>query len=111
MLLSDVLIHDDLSELPKPEVLLCSCIDGDPKHLVSRLERNRLPLTETVEELGRGVSRMITPHMPNYTDVLAYIFRHLGWDENKFRGYRFTMAYPPSPAIAILRSELPKRPR
>ncbi len=109
-LLFDVLVHEKLSWALRAEVLLYSRMDGDTVPLTIKRERNRLPFTETVQDLGRGLATMITPLMPDYTDLMRAVFERVGWPADEFRGLRFTIQYPPIPAIAVFRSELPERP-
>ena len=103
----DLIVHEDFDWAMSPEPVLLSRMDGSPAHLTSGRERNLLPFTEAVQELGRGVSRMASPHVPWYTRLLSDVFERAGWDPDRFVGFRLTIPYPPIPAQAMLRAPLP----
>lgn len=106
----DLIVHEDFEWAMAPEPLLLNRMDGSPSHLTSGRERNLLPFTETVQELGRGVSRMSSAHLPWYTKLLSDVFERAGWDSERFVGFRLTMPFPPIPSQAMLRAPLPERP-
>jgi hypothetical protein len=85
-------------------------MDGSAVHLSSGRQRNLLPFTETVQELGRGVSQMASAHFPWYTRMLADAFARVGFDPERYVGFRLTIPFPPIPSQVVLRTPLPQRP-
>lgn len=106
----DLAVHEDLPWAMNPEPMIYSRIDGSAIHAKSGRQRNVLPFTETVQELGRGVQNMASSHVAWQTSLYQDIFDRAGWDSNKFHGFRLTIPYPPIPTMAMLRSRLPERP-
>jgi len=106
----DVVLHEDFDWAMRLEPALFSRMDGGPMHASSGRERNRLPFTETVQELGRGVATMASPHIAWQTSLVQDVFDRLGWDADRFHAFRLTIPYPPIPAMAMLRAPLPERP-
>ncbi len=105
--LLDLLVHRDFEWAMRPQVALCSRLDGGAIYEAVRRERNVVPLTEQVQDLGWGSSALATSLMPKYPSLLRYAFERVGWDAGAFRAFRFSMQYPPIPTVALLRSPLP----
>ncbi len=109
-MLFDIILHERLPWTGAFEHAVYSRVEGGPAHEAIALDRNRIPITETLQRLGRGVNPLATPLMPYYSDMIAKGFERAGWDPNQFISYRFTLQYPPIPAIALVRIPLPERP-
>ena len=105
----DLIVHEDFAWAMPPEPLLLNRLDGSAVHLTSGRDRNLLPFTETVQELGRGVSRMASTHFPWYTRLLTDAFARVGFNADEFVGFRLTIPYPPIPSLVMLRAPLPER--
>ncbi|MHC5114954.1 MAG: hypothetical protein ACYTGP_11070 [Planctomycetota bacterium] len=108
-LLFDLLVHRDFEWAMDPELLIYSRLDGGAMQAASRRERNALPVFETVHDAGWGVAGLASSLIPRYSALVRYAFEHLGWNPDDFRAFRYTMSYPPIPAVALMRSELPVR--
>jgi len=106
-LLFDLLVHRDFEWAMDPELLLYSRLDGGGMQAASRRERNSLPVFETVHDTGWGIAGLASSLIPRYSALVRYSFEQLGWNADEFRAFRFTMSYPPIPAVALMRSELP----
>jgi hypothetical protein len=53
-----------------------------------------LPVVEHVESLGWGIERFRAEEIPDYTEMLRQVCDTLGWDAQRFRGYRAKIDYP-----------------
>ncbi|MBT8484815.1 MAG: hypothetical protein HKO59_04260 [Phycisphaerales bacterium] len=105
----DLLVHRSYEWAMEPELVMYSRLDGGAIHPTARRDRNVLPVTERVNDLGWGITALATPILPTYGTLARMVFDRMGWDPEEFRALRFSMAYPPIPAVALLRSALPVR--
>lgn len=106
----DLVVHEDLPWAMAPTPRIYSRIDSGEIHAMSGRRRNVLPFTETVQELGRGLMNMASPHVAWQTSLVQEVFDRAGWDPERFHGFRLTIPYPPIPSMAMLRAKLPERP-
>ncbi len=109
-LIFDQIVHEDVFGRLRPELAVYSELAESAPFPASGCHRNLLPVTETVEYLGRGTSVLHTPHVPQYAQMARYAFERLGWDAERFKVYRLRMQYPIIPTSVVLRYELPDRP-
>jgi hypothetical protein len=75
----------------------------------TRDERDRLPVAERLQHLGRGVERVRTAEIPRYAEILGAAFEKTGWDPDDFDVYRVRMRYPPIPVSVMVRHEMPMK--
>lgn len=85
------------------------CVFGELNSPIAQDEHDRLPASETVEHLGRGITAARTPDVPGYQKILRAAFSAVGWDADQFDVYRIRMAYPPMPASVVIRHDLPQQ--
>ena len=104
----DLMVSEELDWARSPEAVLYSQLDGGSTTLADEHSNPRLPLLEHVHELGRGLSAFASPHVPRYGDLLGLAFERTGWQPRDFRGYRFTLRYPPIPTVLAVSCELPE---
>ncbi|MFQ5805655.1 MAG: hypothetical protein ACE5I3_04310 [Phycisphaerae bacterium] len=109
-LLFDQLVHEDLFGRISPELAIYSQLSGGPSIPYPEMERDRLPVRETVEYLGKGPSVVYTPHVPRYAEMVRYAFDKLGWDGERFDVYRVVLLFPVIPTSVVMRHELPEAP-
>jgi hypothetical protein len=102
----DMLVHESLTWAMEPRSDVLSLLEGRPIYGRHRGAQTRLKVESDVHELGQGLGTMATPHIPRYTELLAYVFDRLGWEESEFRGFRFTLNYPPIPSVAMVSMDL-----
>jgi hypothetical protein len=103
---SDLLVHEGLPWAMHPRAQVFSMLEGRAVYGASRRGCSLLDGETELHELGLGIGTMATPHIPRYSELLAHVFDSIGWDESVFRGFRFTLAYPPIPAVAMLSMDL-----
>ena len=91
----DVLVHKDLYTSGYPELriydttILGQADINDPSREVDQLE-----LLEGIENLGNGITRFGSSHVPRYRAMLGDVCTQLGFDPELLRGYRVSSDYP-----------------
>jgi hypothetical protein len=91
----DVFVHKDLYTSAFPEVrvydttILGQADINDPSRDVDRLD-----LLESIEDLGTGINRFGSSHVPKYRAMLTEVCETLGFDHGLLRGYRVSSDYP-----------------
>lgn len=76
----------------------------------TRDDRDRLEISEKLRHLGRGLHRVRTADVPNYAELLDETFRRISMNPEEFDVYRIRLGYPPIPASAMVRFQLPPPP-
>lgn len=91
----DLFVHEDLYRGADPELLIYdTAIHGlvdvnDPAREIDRLD-----MTESIQPLGKGTGRIRIAEVPRYADLVRLVFGKMGWEEERFRGYRVRVEYP-----------------
>lgn len=91
----DVLLHKDLYASAYPELRVYdTTINGladinDPTRDVDELD-----LLESIDNLGSGLGRFGSSHVPRYRRMLEEVCQTLGFDGDQLRGYRVSSDYP-----------------
>jgi hypothetical protein len=106
LLVSDQLIHRDLY----PNVTRELCVFGELMTQLSRDERDRLPMLEKVQHLGRASDGAQTADVPRYGELIDRMIQRSGYTADDFEVYRVRMRYPPMPVSVIVRHEMPMKP-
>jgi hypothetical protein len=107
LLVSDQLVHRDLY----PGVTRELHVFGELMTQLSRDDRDRIPVPEKVQHLGRVSDGIETADVPRYRELLKFVFEKTGLNPDDFEAYRVRMRYPPLPVSVIVRHELPMRPK
>jgi hypothetical protein len=106
LLQMDLFVHRDLPFQLPPELLIQSRMEVGVDLPPSIQRRYKLPIEQNVEELGTGLTRAASPHVPNYMRVLQAAHDRIGWNPDEFRGFRVELRYPPIPTTPMLRYPL-----
>lgn len=91
----DVLMHKDLYTGSFPELRIYDTAIGgqadinDPSRDVDQLD-----LLESIDNLGTGLGRFGSSHVPRYRQMLEEVCSTLGFDGDALRGYRVSSDYP-----------------
>ncbi|MFG0246938.1 MAG: hypothetical protein ACF8MF_12895 [Phycisphaerales bacterium JB052] len=91
----DVLVHKDLYRNRHPELRIYDTTIGgqadinDPSRDVDQID-----LLESIEQLGSGLNRFGSSHVPRYRALLGEVCSTLGYDPEQMRGYRVSSDYP-----------------
>jgi hypothetical protein len=109
LLVHDLIVRDDLFGMLKPEARVYGELDRIARAETSRKEDDRLPTQVNVDFLGRGAPAAVTPDVPDYGQLLAWLFRRLEWDAERFDVYRIRMMYPVLPSAVVMRFGLPEK--
>ncbi|MGD8451924.1 MAG: hypothetical protein PVJ57_08905 [Phycisphaerae bacterium] len=89
LLIFDQFVHEELYGRLEPELVIYSNFASGPYN-----SSIRLPLTDTVQYMGKATDALHTPEVPRYADMVSYVFERLGWEPQRFDVYRFRMEYP-----------------
>lgn len=106
LLISDQLVHRDLY----PGVTRELCVFGELMTPFSRDERDRIPVAETIQHLGRGIDHIATADAPRHHEIVKCMIEKSGHDAEEFDVFRVRMRYPPMPVSVVTRHALPVRP-
>lgn len=108
LMIVDLFVHEDLGFRTPPLVSLHSEMGAGGED-GPRLRR-RLPLNESLSDLGTGPQPPTTPEVPRYQAMLRAVFERMQADPSRVRGFRMRMAYPACPTSLMLRYPLPPAP-
>ena len=109
LVLHDVFIHKDLNWDPTltPRVYgqlptgPSGADDGPPPEL---------PMLPEIEVDDGDPIDLLTPDLPDYHKIVAYVLARLKLDLRSFTRTRLRLAYPPIPTLVSLETRLPERP-
>lgn len=94
-LIVDVLVHEDVWPGVEPELRMYDTVargfanPTDPARDIDRMD-----VLESIQNLGRETSRFRNKAVANYLDVIRHVCGRLGWDSDRFRGFRCRVDYP-----------------
>lgn len=111
LLILDVYFHETLTFAIPPEPILYGNLGPAIRCAAHGRDRNRLPLHETLQDLGQGALPVATPEVRRYNDMVRTLFERVGWRPAQFRGFRMKIAYPAIPTALVLRYPLPAAPQ
>ena len=107
-LIFDCFVHQDL--YPKFEPSLHVYGDLSLSTTDVRTERDRLPSTDAIQQLGTDPTAAYTPNIPNYSRIIRWVCERLGWTQESFQLHRVRMSYPVNPSSVRMSTTLPKAP-
>ncbi len=94
-LLFDTLIHEDLLTGSEPSLLIYDTfIQGPADPNDPSRDIDRLDLRESLQSLGRGVTKFRAAEVPRYAEMLLSMCSRLGWSGERLVGFRTRIAYP-----------------
>ena len=94
-LLFDVFVHEDIYPGSEPQLIIYdTAFEGVADVNDRTRDVDRLPLSEAIQNLGKGVETGRNSKIPDYLGMLRHVVRELEWDASEFRGYRFATKYP-----------------
>ncbi|MFG0253016.1 MAG: hypothetical protein ACF8NJ_09105, partial [Phycisphaerales bacterium JB038] len=108
-LLLDLFVHEGTGISLPPDFQLYGDLnrEGDA---YERSERERLPIDEPLQHLGRAMSATYSPQVPRYTELVEWVYQRLGWRREEFDLYRVRLEFPVIPSSARFFFNLPHRP-
>lgn len=95
-LLADVFVRDDVfvNRPPTLTTTLHSIASGASRPDAPAFQLDDVSLGPAMQSLGRGIRGAATADMPEYERLLGTVFGRLGWEAERFQGYRCRMQYP-----------------
>lgn len=102
----DLLLHRDIPVTEKPELVVYSRLEEGMGIPAPQSPKYHLTVREGLQDLG-DPAVVATPHLPRYSRMMQAATERAGWDLREFRGYRFTLRYPPIPTVPTLSYPLP----
>lgn len=109
MLYHDLYVHKSLGFAMNPRAAMYSDLPGGPTYPLDGPDAGMLPIGDEVIDLGFAPANTVTSDIPGYREMVRYAIERMGWDEGEFRGFRQRLRYPPIPALAMMRYDLPER--
>ncbi|MGD8451207.1 MAG: hypothetical protein PVJ57_05260 [Phycisphaerae bacterium] len=106
----DQFVHRDLFGPVSPRPKVFSDLTETASLYVDQRADDRMDLFQRVEFLGRGLSGIRTPEMPDYVDLASYVMKRVGLDSEMFEAYRVRIEYPPMPISVMMLLDLPAEP-
>jgi hypothetical protein len=96
VLLADVFVRDDAisDRVPTLTTTLHSIATGAPRPDAPAFHLDDVSIDTSLQLLGSGISKTASSDIPSYTSLLGTVFGRLGWDADRFRGYRCRLQYP-----------------
>ncbi|MFT4543306.1 MAG: DNA-binding MarR family transcriptional regulator [Planctomycetota bacterium] len=94
-LVFDTILHVDAFPGTAPELVIYDIgYDGVADVNDRSRDMDRVQVQESVEILGRDMSRFSIEEVPTYSSMLLHLCERFGWKPEEFRGFRTTIAYP-----------------
>jgi hypothetical protein len=94
-LIVDVLIHEDVWPGVEPELHMYDTAGrGVANPIDPARALDRIDVLESVQEMGSKLAGFRTKEVARYVEMVRFVCEKLGWDANRFRGYRCRVEYP-----------------
>ena len=94
-LIFDAIVHEDVFKWAEPSLTVYDTVlDGIADANDPARDLDRLDLQESIQPLGKGVSKFRLMEFPRYVELLRHVCDKLGWNGEAFRGYRCRIDYP-----------------
>lgn len=94
-LVFDAIVHEDVFTGSQPQLLQYdTAYHGIANVNDEARDIDRADTTDSIEFLGRDMSRFQMAELSSYGPMLAHLGDRFGWDPTKFRGYRTRIQYP-----------------
>ena len=94
-LIVDVLIHEDVWPGVEPELRMYdTAARGVANPTDASRDMDRIDVLESVQYMGTDMARFRTKEVANYQAMVQHVCRQLGWQSDRFRGYRCRVEFP-----------------
>jgi hypothetical protein len=95
LLVFDALVHEDVFGGGDPSLhIYDTSFEGIADVNDPRRDIDRLDLLESIQPLGKGISKFRVGEVPWYSDLLRLVCAKLNWDGDRFRAWRTRIDYP-----------------
>jgi hypothetical protein len=110
VLVLDLAVHEEALGHLSP-VAACYSTMLNESQLPGAMEScDRLPLSESVAFLGKGLPVLRSADMARHAEMYAAVFEKLGWASEHFDVYRCRIAFPVMLSSVFIRFDLPEAP-
>ncbi len=94
-LIVDVLVHEDVWPEVEPELRMYDTAGrGVASPTDASRDMDRIDVLESIQELGTQMDRFRAREVGRYVEMVRFVCDQLGWDRNRFRGYRCRVDHP-----------------
>ena len=94
-LIVDVLVHEDVWPGVEPELHVYDTAGrGIANPLDSSRRLDRRDVSESIQDMGTRISRFRTREVARYPEMVQHVCEQLGWDSERFRGFRCRVEFP-----------------
>jgi hypothetical protein len=94
-LIVDILVHEDVWPGVEPELRMYDTSGrGVANPTDPARNMDRIDVLESIQDMGTQMQRFRTKEVGRYVEMVRFVCRKLGWDSNRFRGYRCRVDYP-----------------
>ncbi|UCE62183.1 MAG: hypothetical protein JSU63_10825 [Phycisphaerales bacterium] len=94
-LIVDVLVHEEVWPGVEPELRMYDTAGrGIANPTDPSRDMDRVDVLESIQSLGTQFSRFRTTEVARYPDMVRFVCGRLGWDSERFRGFRCRVDYP-----------------
>ncbi|MFT3684690.1 MAG: hypothetical protein QM783_07120 [Phycisphaerales bacterium] len=108
----ELYVHKDMTFAHNPTVHVYSQLPGGPTYPRDGINGGKLEIPLEIVRLGGGrtAPSTVNPEYTKHRELVEATVGALGRPLTEYIGFRVRMAYPPIPALAVFRYELPTRP-
>lgn len=94
-LIVDVLVHEDVWRGVEPELRMYdTATRGVANPTDPARDMDRIDVLESIQEMRGKLAGSRTKEVARYIEMVRYVCGKLGWDADRFRGYRCRVEYP-----------------
>jgi hypothetical protein len=107
----DLFVHRSLEFAlsPGPTAHVYSLLPGGPVYPFDGHQRGLMPVPERAIDLGATTVAVSMPESARYNRMIELGATRLGYPIGEFHAFRFRIAYPTIPTLAVYRYALPER--
>lgn len=109
-LVFDVLLHEDVFPGAEPALTIYDTVlDGIASVNDRTRDIDRLDMVERLVTLGSGIARLRSGDVPRSPELYRTVFSRLGWEGDRFRGWRCRIDYPVYGSQVVMAFDPPVR--
>lgn len=94
-LIVDVLVHEDVWPGVEPDLRMYDTAGrGVANPTDPSRNMDRIDVLESIQDIGTQMERFRAKEVARYVDMVQFVCDQLGWEGNRFRGFRCRVDYP-----------------
>ena len=95
VLIVDVLVHEDVWPGVEPELRMYdTAVLGIANPTDPSRNMDRIDVLESIQDIGTQMERFRAKEVARYVDMVQFVCDKLGWQGDRFRGFRCRVDYP-----------------